>query len=267
MIKRFLFIFSFLFINAFSTNHFLAFPRCGNNWMLYQMVNLTHKKCIGMGGDRFWNNGFQYRTHKNVKFADYSRNDESIVLFHYFTSSSLGFLSNQKNNEDKLILLIRDYRECLLRNYNYDINVIKKQITMWNISDLKKYKNNIEHNQIYRFNYFNNLYYFDAYQGPKLLMYYEDVIREPKKSLLKMFDFLGESTQYFNTFFNNLKYHKQKSLDLYFSHGGGSASRAKCLHYHSAKLGYLRCVELDDLVIKNHPVLWEKYLKRYDTKK
>jgi hypothetical protein len=241
--------------NLFSLNFFIVFPRCGNNWMLYQMVNLSHKRCIGYGGERYWRNQFCFKG-VNIKDAfPVSYGEKSVLVYHFFSCKKIDELFIKKNpKEDRLILLIRDYKECLPRQYNYDLEAIKDQIMFL---QRDKYKPKLP------YEYFDNLYYFDAYQGPKLLVYYDDLMKNPKVSLLKIFSFLGESTQYFDSFYNHLEQHKQRSLNLYVTHGGGSRSRGKDDHYHSKKLGYRICFEIDELVRINHPILWKKYLKKY----
>jgi len=70
--------------------------------------------------------------------------------------------------------LLRDYKECMSRNVGYDIKRLLDLITMR--SDYVRLPESYDTGLAY----FTNLYAYDAFEGQKLLIYYEDMMLYPQ---------------------------------------------------------------------------------------
>ncbi len=239
-------------ISQAAETYLISYPRSGINWTLYQLVNITHKDCAGAGWYRWWENGKM-----NLCVAHHSTRDENrpLLLYHSGTADGAKKLIAQTTNEKpRIILLLRNYRECMARNLFYNVPVIldrikgkaSPKITELDCGDA----------------YFDNLYYYHDFDGEKLLVYYEDMIAYPQETLRKLIDFLGDDGVYFDDFFRNYETHFKESISKYRNNGGSYSDGDKPL-YHTTKLGASVSQEIDRAVEEYHPTLWVKYLSGY----
>jgi len=234
---------------AFATNYLISYPRSGLHWTLYQLVSLSHKAaCQGNFSYHYWDRDVLHN------FGEYP-NPNNILLY----TSHVLHDSTNISSTDKLILLIRDYKECLPRNIGYDID------RMSSIISLDPNYTRLENSYDVGFAYFVNLYKFNEFEGEKLIIYYEDLVVNPKKVITNVLDFLNVTPINLNEFYQELIYHKKKCLERYRVQGG-SKSRGRDIHFHKKKLGPRLIKTLDNLVKTHHGLLWENYLKRYEMK-
>ena len=108
--------------------------------------------------------------------------------------------------------------------------------------------------------YFEALYIFDSWKCPKkLIIYYEELLQNPKKVLLEILAFLGESDSKLEEFLAEYQTHKKKCLSLYkASESGGNDPL-----YHSKSLCPLERNQIDLWIETQFFSLWVNYLQNH----
>lgn len=168
----------------------------------------------------------------------------------------------QGNQQNKLILIIRDYKESILRmfdNFSYIKSAIGKRHNDAVFQNLPPYYGVITW-------YFENLEYLDQFKGEKHLVYYEEILLEPEKVYKNILSFLGSSDEFLADFMDQLESHKEICLNFYNKHRFGSKTQGRDFKFHSKTLTKEELIEFDQLVQNNYPSLWKKYLCRYKEK-
>ena len=120
------------------------------------------------------------------------------------------------NNEAKLVFILRDYLETYCRENpsmeDCSANPVVKE-------------------------YSQSLIEYDEYQGPKVLIRYEDLMSNPKKCVTKVLNFLDVFDQSrVEDFFDKLHEHKNICLNMYTGMGNPSntkGNRDKLKHYQT----------------------------------
>lgn len=120
--------------------------------------------------------------------------------------------------------------------------------------------------------YIHNLSLFDKHSNnKKLLIYYEDLIQNPKETIYKLADFIDVSKQKAELFLTNLEFHKARCIEKYnlnflrqrrpYFH---THSHGKNISFYSNLVDEDILCEIDKKVHKIIPRhLFDKYLKRY----
>jgi hypothetical protein len=160
----------------------------------------------------------------------------------------------KKTDENKYIVA----REHWLRKGTTNINEHSKAVLI-----LRNYKESfVRHacNQIKMMNdYLFNIGIFDAYKGPKLVTYYEDLITDTN-AIGEVLSFLDIEWDFSNVDIEKLK---QDSLASYNTGNNKSLSDAKDIFFHSKKLSYDVKIALDKHFMKTLGKLYDKYVARY----
>ena len=131
----------------------ISYSRSGMNWLRYAMEFLTNRPtpgCLRLIGE-----------------GDF-----------LFDRAHKGFISI--HNYQKAIILLRDYKECLLRQLTLEWEQSK------NVVDFLADKSFIQP----PYWYIKNLQAYHNFQGEKTLVYYEDLVVNPVKELEKIIDFM-----------------------------------------------------------------------------
>ncbi len=126
------------------------------------------------------------------------------------------------NKSDKLLLLVRDPYECLLREYSYETTLTADNF----------FQNELEI-------FFQNLELFDNWSGKKEIVYFENMVEKPSKFFNKVFEFYFDEmpmmkTMYqrrVNNFLNNLPAHRQRGKQIYIGHGA-KINANEDIHFH-----------------------------------
>ncbi len=120
-------------------------------------------------------------------------------------------------------------------------------------------------------NYIDNLEFFDSYNGPKHILYYEDLISDPLNSIKQLLAFFGEDPNGASEFMKNYEQYKNRVVNSYVSQRtrkdgsiGGGVTAGNKLIYYSKKFSKSSLVKFDELLKNSHPTLYKKYLKRYE---
>lgn len=156
-----------------------------------------------------------------------------------------------------LIFTIRNYKECFFRNMTEkkysDLEILDKFEAF--LSTPKK-----------KTGYVKILKLFDSYSGPKVCIYYEDLLSIPKKTVFDIFKFLKNNgviieTERYNNLLDNLDFYLEKSKEEY-SHGSFK-SDSKSKVFFSNKFSVDVKNKIDECIQSFCPDLFNKYLIRY----
>jgi len=220
-------------------NLLLSYPRSGNTWLRYSIECITKKPTIG------------YLDPLSAKF---DRNPIGHFVDIGIDKGANNIMTKRHAVEmidepiDKLIIVVRDYKEVIIRHRKEAPNVSL-------LKDSCKSDNSTH-------NYIQLIDYFDKFEGDKIMIHYEDIITDIKSVLKKLVDFLEESDEHIEDFMNKIETHKINSIGIYGP--GGSETKGKTLKYHSNKMTNEQKRKWDEYLKTNHSHLFEKYLKRYE---
>ena len=211
----------------------LTYPRSGANWLMYCVTKLTNRGWSHKQGEISYTPG-------NIS---YDRAKKRYHQTHYWHAIA----KHIDSDSDYLMMIVRNPKECITR-HNGSLE-----------SGIKNFNN-------WRY-FLQNLELFDSWSEEKrLLVYYEDLMRNPKAELQRVLEFLGEyKINAFETFIRNLPKHQRFVLSYYDRQRGGSKSRGKDLLYHSKSALDEVQKEFDALIKEQYPIIWDKYLWMYET--
>ena len=167
------------------------------------------------------------------------------------------FIRNLDPNTSRLLLVIRNYKECITKAYLQGINFTPSQV-----------RNCIVNGEAEFNHYIDNLNYYNSWPNDetKLIIYYEDLISQPRVEICKILDFFGEQDADVDGFFANYDYWSKRILDSYKKqHGAQHSSGGNKAIYHSKDFPISILQEIDRSIQVHYPVLWEKYLNRYES--
>lgn len=231
--KNFCIFFLFLtLVIPLSAKTYLSTPRrCGTHYFLYSLEYLTkHRWKVQKKQD--WN------------WFDLGSDPENERFIH---CHNLYRYQDYDSSEDKLILLIRNYREGILR-------------------DTKSFEEAL--NSIHpSYCYFANLNLYDKWTPEnRLLITYEELLLHPKQTFEKVLQFLQLPSFYLDEYLNDLDSHKKKVMRFY-RRLGGSQSKGENFNFHSEKLTLDEIEQFDSKVETTFPYLFANYLKHYKEQK
>ena len=162
-----------------------SYSRSGTNWIRYFIENTSGHPTPGqmrlIQGDNFW--------------IDRAHCAYPIMKLY-----------------KKVVLVIRDYRECILRHHEH----------VWpNYSDVVTFLTDERLAQPASW-YIKNLEAFDLFQGNKHIVYYEDLLVNPQKEFAELAIFLRLDPQATRIFLGDLDANFRKSVQAYTKGGHGS---------------------------------------------
>lgn len=218
----------------------LSYPRCGNSWLRF---------CIEViSGQPTWPESkyiVGLRDYVDIKNEEYIlRKDHS--LYDKDNYENIAIANNSElYRKLQLILLLRNYKECILRQMSPSI-----------------YEQGLFYD---RYNFMENINEFDNWpENLRLLIYYEELIQDPHNTLIKCADFLKLSHEKVDKFMENYDKYKELSLDSYENNQGDmSHTRGETLIHHSNSLTAEQAHEWDEKIKEKYPNLFAKYLTRY----
>ncbi|MBI5274770.1 MAG: sulfotransferase domain-containing protein [Chlamydiales bacterium] len=221
----------------------------GNTWCRYCIESLTKRPTMQSTDLRLANLpiGFTYQDLHTDLFASmiWKCHDPSYMNRVYKMLNK-----NFNATKDKLILLLRNYKECSYKRWKLP-NRIQGELFDKDCA------------------YFSNIYLYDKWpEHNRLLIYYEDLMLNPKPVLIQLVQFLGQAHPDIDEFLEKLEFHQERSIRLFEQNFGKSESTkdnslTQSLIYHQKKLPPSFWQEVDDWIIEHHPSLVEKYLQSY----
>ncbi|MDX8430968.1 MAG: sulfotransferase domain-containing protein [Candidatus Algichlamydia australiensis] len=227
----------------------LSYPRVGSRWFMYALI---------FGANRSWRVNHSSKNTDAVLWHNFEQEvDESKVVLDT-SHHRLFFEKEYLRERDKLILILRNYRECLIRHSG--VEKVLQMIHELNTKSGGKFSANW---------YLKNLQFFDDWpEERRLLIYYEDMIQNPKEVFERVATFIDEDPEVFASFLAHYKEHVAKSLAWRNAKEGHvrAQSMGRDLSYHSKRISRKKRQKFDEAVKNNYPDLWEKYLTRYESK-
>lgn len=213
----------------------LSYPRSGNTWLRYCLEVLTQRSTAhipGLGNPSNWPLGLM------GKFPlDFSK--APIWKIHHGRECPY-----PKPLNDLLIFLVRNPKEVLIRHNHV------------NLDEVMTFPRQEEYAR-----YFNNLKIFAGWPAnKKILIYYEDLMTNPRAVLERILLFLGDSIEPLDDFFKNYQKHKEIALDIY-KYNGDSETRGEDLLHHSRKVPESMRRKFDVWLKLHYHRLWRDILK------
>ena len=139
----------------------MSYPRSGNHLLRFFIELLTEIPTYGCKGNSNDKEIYKNVFPEKVPFNISKHFDKKDCYFKYHSTPPKNIRPN------KIILIIRNPKEVLLRHNNYKLNI-----------------NSYE-------TYFKNIDFYNNYKGKKLLLYYEDIITNKKKFINTLYEFLA----------------------------------------------------------------------------
>ncbi len=213
----------------------MSMQRTGTNWTLASLEYLTGRKV--------------QENLMRIPSTKFNIFKAPMYVSHY--PAEIALVCKKKN---KLIMLIRDYREVLLRyaKTNPDAQLVLKNMDVE--KTINRYKMMIQE-------------YENWPENNRHCVYYEDLLNNPENTFRSLLFFLNESDRKLDSFINNIDIHKKAVLDAYnvrYKRLGGAISRGTDVHYHAKDISDQDIEALDKAVMEYLPKnLWKKYLRRY----
>ena len=163
----------------------------------------------------------------------------------------------------RIILVVRNYKESLVRHYIDEWKANKDGSHRVDVVDFLDDQSGRQPPEWF----IENIRAFHEFTGDKLLLYYEDLMTEPESELRKLIEFLDLPRDGVDDLFANLDAHRQRSVDLYrqnqASYTEGDAD--KLSHHSDSLLSDDEKRAFDDYYADRHPELFRRYLSRFAT--
>jgi len=221
-------------------NVLLSYPRSGNTWVRY-VLEYTSLQPTHTGLIKDINNSDLKKNAVGDKYINgLDCKKQAICVKRHYTDKKW----DHWDSNDSFILLVRDYRECILKHVK-PVDRIEE-----------RFKKEAEW-------YINLLKFYDKYSGSKLLIYYEDVMHYPEREFEKIIKFWNINNTRFNSFLKKYDEHKIKILKHY--HGDKAfrySSLGKKLKMHQSMAPKKMVLQIENFIIL-HKGIYNKYLIRY----
>lgn len=204
----------------------ISYPRSARNWVKY---------CI------------QFLSKRPGSYHTASLFRPNFVFDQTHRAGLTGPLSGYR----KCIIIIRNYKECLIR-HNPDVFQNSASVQQFLTSNGRQPPSW----------YILNIQDFDRFSGEKLLIYYEDLIKDTGAEILKLLRFLEIPETHYADFVENLEFHRQAAVKNYKGKSYTRGDPTKTT-FHSDVLSDVQKREFDRYYQDYYPDLVEKYLTRY----
>jgi hypothetical protein len=152
-------------------NLILSIPRAGNHIIRTFIEYFTQYPTAGLidvDNDQpiYTRSKINFDIKNKDEFIYYKQHDVMLNEKHYVTQYS------ELNN---LIFIIRDPLEIFIREDNFN----------------NDNKHLIPYKQQFKDVFFNNIDFYEKFNGKKILLYYEDIIQNKNETIIKLYDFLN----------------------------------------------------------------------------
>ena len=214
-------------------NVLLSYPRAANSWVRYFVEVVT-----GLPSSQ------------GTYTDSTSNNPKSDALVHKSMAKPAVIIKRHRfdfewdkwdENRDTLLVLVRDYKECIIRNNDALCNQPKYQ------------KQSAEA-------YMHVIKTYHDWKGPKLMVFYEDLLIEPKRELARIAKHLELDGTKAQLFYDDLSQHKTRSIQLYHP-GSATQGTAHKLHFHSRRKS--QAAQKISVLVAGYPPYLYDYVKRY----
>jgi hypothetical protein len=267
----------------------LSYPKSGNTWARYIAETISDRPTIGYDVKlpirHDYHNSLDHPIYSRINiFGDHWSNNDARQKFNTFINNENILLkrhtwddkeAHTKNAYTKLILIVRNYKECLLRN---DVHIERLYCTQCTDVDKGEFCDRSPllktghsrychhaHKEVYI--YLDNIERFDEHKGPKLLIYYENLLMNPKDVIYKLTTFFNWQMEKADKFVSELQLHEQSSVKHYI--WGAESAVQKDPYWHSSKKlneDPTMLYQVDVVMRHKAGALYSKYLERYAEK-
>jgi hypothetical protein len=216
----------------------LSYPRSGNTWLRYICERTAHCPTFMRGLYKEIDQPLAWST----GFDDIDLSKPPIEKAHLRRE-----LNGSYHPGNRLILLIRNPKEVLTRVAHKPITV---QVLLGTAPS----------NYVKGSDYFDLISVYDSWDPNKrLLVYYEDLLTNPRKEITRILNFLNEPLTALNDFIRDYQKHKKICLDLYKD----GESKGEDLLFHSKNIDPAYRLLIDQWINNLYPVWWNNYLKQH----
>ncbi|MBD3279079.1 MAG: hypothetical protein GF388_12330, partial [Candidatus Aegiribacteria sp.] len=231
----------------------LSYPRSGNTWLRYCIEFLTKRPTRSYNPDD--------NTPINTglgRFVDIDIDYDAPPIVYKTHGHRYNEKQSYDMDNDKLIVLVRNYKECLVRHHIGGAGSLDRKF----YAQTQGYRDG-------ETDYIGYFQIYEQWQGKKILIYYEDLITDLEAELLKVLKLLEYDGSYLRELMDNIGFHKKQSIGLYSKNPPtiASASFTKGdsdkLIFHSQKLTDKQKREWDRHLEEKFPDILQKYLRRY----
>lgn len=212
-----------------------SYPRSGNTFFRYCTEVLSGRPTLGCAGS-----SKDTPIYKRVDTIEI-RDDAPIIRKGHFWRN----MPQMHSGTDAFVLLVRDYKESILRH-------------RWRfIKDVDKV---LDHSGE---DYMRLVIEYDRFTGPKQIIYYEDLIDDDTiyDTLLSVASILDFDKNNIASFVENIEYHRKQSLTTYLQK---TFTSGKAKKHHQLELSVNERKQMDRYFREYDSYLYEKYLKRYE---
>jgi hypothetical protein len=215
----------------------LSYPRSGNTWLRYCLEFLTQRPTFSRIGlyhakqqPIAWSAGFDIDLDKPIIEKIHAPRELGAFNIH----------------ADKLILLLRNPKEQILRLTHHSITALQQDRSIG-----IGYRIGV---------YFDNIALYDKWpKHMRLCVYYEDLLTSPRETLSQILLFLDEPLSRLDSFMRDYEYHKQRAITFYRT---GSSNGIDLL-FHSRKVAYEHRQKVELWLVSLWPEIWDRYLQCY----
>ena len=209
----------------------VSYPRSGTNWVRYIVECISG--CPTPGEERLVS-GDNY-------FLDRAHRAYPVMKLY-----------------KKVLLIVRDYRECILRH---------KQDVWSDYPDVVALLTDETHEHPPSW-YIQNIQAFDAFKGEKVLIYYENLLKEPVEAITKLSAFLRLDPARTRSFLEDIETEFQNSVDAYtrLVHTSETALTKDISFHAKTKLNPDQVEQFDEFYFSRYPDIANRYLSLYDTR-
>ncbi len=235
---------------------FLTTPKSGSNLISASLSIITRRPISWLYWKKqIFNPNSPPRDHPSYNRLGLDLVSEKPLL--YRTHFELADLSKIRSESNKLILVTRNPKELLYRDL------------------FNKSRNSINPTTQFIHNFIDQyLKPFKIYESwhleKRFFVYYEDFIKNGDQILLEILSFMNEEPTFYEDFLINRQTYLSLLLESYKmqpTHNAGGSSvvnEPKAIFYtRNADPAVLHYI--DEYIQNKEPVIWEKYLKRYQT--
>lgn len=179
----------------------LSYPRSGNSWIRYIIEFLTRSNTQDMANRK----GFRGPSIKKV--------NKPFVYKRHFVSD---IRKLKPETFDRMILVVRNYKEVIVRHHGK----CRSNPNLW--------KSMFEV-------YFDDIKYYDNFEGDKMVIYYEDVVMDVNSVVVQLKNFFDVSDDIVNDFLNDISNHTSSSIKDY-EKSNESVTKGNSLNFHMKKI-------------------------------
>ena len=221
---------------------FFTQPRSGMHWTLYILKHFTKRPFTD--GDSLCYNPFGQREDGNLPFII---QDHDAYRFLSKCQDNCFSLSSPNPEKDKILILVRNPLDIVLRessSFQHAVENVRKDLEL---------------------PLFINLHYLEIWpKANQHVIYYEDLLDKPKEEIEKLLQFVEVPFIKIDDFIMNLDLHKCNTITYYEKYHGMSQTKGEDRKLYQKQYSAEQLKALVYLLKQIDPIIWEKYLKRYE---